>query len=66
MTANTRAMYVSGMSWWNRSDMLSMKILRGVRQVIGSFRRSGRRVMSKPASKWWPGMPRHRSAKVAA
>lgn len=66
MTAKTLAMNSSGTLSWNRSDIELTKIRRGRRQRNGWSSRSGRRVTSKPCSKWWPATPRNRSAKVSA
>jgi hypothetical protein len=49
-----------------RSDMELTKIRRGRLQSNGRPSLSQRRVRSNPRSKWWPGTPRNRSAKVRA
>jgi hypothetical protein len=46
--------------------MLFTKMRFGRFHRIGWSTRSGRSVTSNPFSKWWPGMPRHRSANVFA
>jgi GntR family transcriptional regulator len=66
ITANTSAMKASGTDSWNKSDMLFTKIRFGRFQRSGWSTRSGRNVTSKPFSKWWPGIPRQRSANVSA
>ena len=41
MTPNTAAMKSKGIFWWNRSDMLSTKMRRGLRQCSGLASASG-------------------------
>ncbi len=48
ITAHTLAMYSSGMSLWNKSEVLLTKIFRGRVQRMGWSRRAGHRVTSKP------------------
>lgn len=66
ITVNTQAMNWSGTSLWNKSLIELVKTRRGRFQCKGCSSLSGRSVTSKPFSKWWPGTPRHRSAKVSA